>query len=180
MIWLDCMQWSLHLSNGKIKIQLIIYLPSVFLIWESNGFKLIINLIPNDAQILRYPQNLSRISWGMFRARLVHVFKNWKLLFENFCGNTCGWKSVLKYVKCCLKTENCCLKTLTKHPLRHVQQYNNKVLIPNFLIFIYLIIFFWDWLCIATTVTTKFLFFCVRRLSTARELGFAVNILYGF
>ena len=130
MIWLDCMQWSLHLSNGKIKIQLIIYLPSIFLIWESNGFKLIINLIPNDAQILRYPQNLSRISRGMFR---------------------------------------------------HVQQYNNKVLIPNFLIFIYLFIyFFWDWLCIATTVTTKFLFFCVRRLSTARELGFAVNIVYGF
>ena len=130
MIWLDCMQWSLHLSNGKIKIQLIIYLPSIFLIWESNGFKLIINLIPNDAQILRYPQNLSRISRGMFR---------------------------------------------------HVQQYNNKVLIPNFLIFIYLFFFFfWDWLCIATTVTTKFLFFCVRRLSTARELGFAVNILYGF
>ena len=52
-----------------------------------------------------------------FRARLVHVFKNWKLLFKNFCGNTCGWKNVLKYVKCCLKTENCCLKTLTKHPL---------------------------------------------------------------
>ena len=48
---------------------------------------------------------------------MVHVFKNWKLLFENFYGNTCGWKSVLKYVKCCLKTENCCLKTLTKHPL---------------------------------------------------------------
>ena len=130
MIWLDCMQWSLHLSNGKIKIQLIIYLPSIFLIWESNGFKLIINLIPNDAQILRYPQNLSRISRGMFR---------------------------------------------------HVQQYNNKVLIPNFLIFIYLFFFFfWDWLCIATTVTTKFLFFCVCRLSTVRELGFAVNIFYGF
>ena len=91
MIWLDCMQWSLHLSNGKIKIQLIIYLPSIFLIWESNGFKLIINLIPNDAQILRYPQNLSRISRGMFR---------------------------------------------------HVQQYNNKVLIPNFLIFIYLFFIF--------------------------------------
>ena len=52
-----------------------------------------------------------------FKARLVYVFKNWKLLFKNFCGNTCGWKSVLKYVKCCLKTENCCLKTLTKHPL---------------------------------------------------------------
>ena len=51
------------------------------------------------------------------RARLVHVFKNWKLLFENICGNTCGWKSALKYVKCCLKTENCCLKTQTKHPL---------------------------------------------------------------
>ena len=48
---------------------------------------------------------------------LVHVFKNWKLLFKNFCGNTCGWKSVWKYVKCCLKTENCCLETFTKYPL---------------------------------------------------------------
>ena len=43
-------------------------------------------------------------------AGLVCVFKNWKLLFKNICGNTCGWKSTLKYVKCCLKTENCCLK----------------------------------------------------------------------
>ena len=51
------------------------------------------------------------------RARLVCVFKNWKLLFKNICGNTCGWKSVLKCVKCCLKTENGCLKTQTKHPL---------------------------------------------------------------
>ena len=51
------------------------------------------------------------------RARLVHVFKNWKLLFENICGNTCGWKSALKCVKCCLKTKNGCLKTQTKHPL---------------------------------------------------------------
>ena len=42
------------------------------------------------------------------RARLVCVFKNWKLLFKKICGNTCGWKSVLKCVKCCLKTENCC------------------------------------------------------------------------
>ena len=40
------------------------------------------------------------------RARLVYVFKNWKLLFENFCGNMCGWKSVCKCVKCCLKTKN--------------------------------------------------------------------------
>ena len=47
-------------------------------------------------------------------SRLVHVFKNWKLLFENICENTCGWKNVWKCVKCCLKTENCCLKTQTK------------------------------------------------------------------
>ena len=53
----------------------------------------------------------------LLRARLVHVFKNWKLLFKNFYGNMCGWKSVWKYVKYCLKIENCCLKTLTKHPL---------------------------------------------------------------
>ena len=49
--------------------------------------------------------------------RLIHVFKNWKLLFKNICGNTCGWKSVWKCVKCYLKTENNCLKTQTKHPL---------------------------------------------------------------
>ena len=53
----------------------------------------------------------------ILRARLVHVFKNWKLLFENIFENTCGWKSTLKYVKCCLKTENCYLKSQTKHPL---------------------------------------------------------------
>ena len=33
---------------------------------------------------------------------------------KNFCENTCGWKSVQKFVKCCLKTENYCLKTQTK------------------------------------------------------------------
>ena len=73
----------------------------------------------------------SRLGWFrkivfcQLRARLVHMFKNWKLLFENIYGNTCGWKSVLKCVKCCLKTKNCCLKTKncclkiqTKHPLR--------------------------------------------------------------
>ena len=58
--------------------------------------------------------------WKLFWARLVHMFKNWKLLFENICGNTCGWKSVLKCVKCCLKTEDGCLKTQTKHPLYYL------------------------------------------------------------
>ena len=48
---------------------------------------------------------------------MVYVFKNWKLLFENICENTCEWKSALKCVKCCLKTENDCLKSQTKHPL---------------------------------------------------------------
>ena len=52
-----------------------------------------------------------------FRGRLLCVFKNWKLLFKNICENTCGWKSILKCVKCCLKTENGCLKTQTKHSL---------------------------------------------------------------
>ena len=50
-------------------------------------------------------------------ACLVHVFKNWKLLFENICKNTCGWKSTLKCINCYLKTENNCLKIQTKHPL---------------------------------------------------------------
>ena len=48
---------------------------------------------------------------------MVHVFKNWKLLFENIYENTCEWKNALKCVKCCLKTENDCLKTQTKHPV---------------------------------------------------------------
>ena len=25
---------------------------------------------------------------------LVHVLKNWNLLFENMCENMCGWKSI--------------------------------------------------------------------------------------
>ena len=74
-----------------------------------------------------------------FRARLVHVFKNWKLLFKIFYGNTCGWKSVLKYVKCCLKTENCCLKTLTKHPLKLRM---DTSIFPFFLFFFRIYIFF--------------------------------------
>ena len=49
--------------------------------------------------------------------RLVHVFKNWKLLFKNIYGNTCGWKSIWKYMKCCLKIKNGCLEIQTKHPL---------------------------------------------------------------
>ena len=144
MIWLDCMQWSLHLSNGKIKIQLIIYLPSIFLIWESNGFKLIINLIPNDAQILRYPQNLSRISRGMFRGCLVCVFKQlfsvFKQHFTHF--NTLFHPHVFPQIF--LNNNFQFLNTHTKRALRHVQQYNNKVLIPNFLIFIYLFFFFFE------------------------------------
>ena len=39
------------------------------------------------------------------------------MLFENIYGNSYGWKSAFKCVKCCLKTENGCLKTQTKHPL---------------------------------------------------------------
>ena len=58
-------------------------------------------------------------SWTpKLRVRLVYVFKNWKFLFKNICGNTCGWKSGLKCVKYCLKTENDCLKTITKQSLR--------------------------------------------------------------
>ena len=57
---------------------------------------------------------------------MVHVFKNWKLLFKNFCRNTCGWNSMWKYVKCCLKTKNCCLETLTKHTLKHSPKKKKK------------------------------------------------------
>ena len=45
------------------------------------------------------------------------MFKNWKLLFKNFCENTCGWKNMWKYVKYYLKIENCCLEIFIKHPL---------------------------------------------------------------
>ena len=61
--------------------------------------------------------SMMMFSWKL-GVRLVCVFKNWKSLFKNICENTCGWKSTLKCVKCCLKTENSCLKTQTKHPLR--------------------------------------------------------------
>ena len=50
------------------------------------------------------------------RIRLVHVFKNWKLLFENIYENTCRWRCVWECVKCCLKTENGYLKTQIKLP----------------------------------------------------------------
>ena len=68
------------------------------------------------------PNNNNKIissTLRLLRVRLVHVFENWKLLFENIYGNTCGWKSVWKYVKYCLKTKNYCLKIQTKHPLKH-------------------------------------------------------------
>ena len=38
------------------------------------------------------------------------------MLFKNICENTYGWKNILKYVKCCLKSKNGCLKIQTKHP----------------------------------------------------------------
>ena len=81
--------------------------------WRVRGFECL-NLWEclSDVSVLS-----ETVRFECLRARLVDVFKNWKLLFKNFCGNTCGWKSVCKYVKCCLKTENCCLETLTKHPL---------------------------------------------------------------
>ena len=72
-------------------------------------------------------QNKSELA--TLRVRLVYVFKNWKMLFENIYENTCGWKSALKCVKCCLKTENGCLKSQTKHPLilwPEIKQYHCK------------------------------------------------------
>ena len=78
-------------------------------------------------------QQSSVLSKRALKARLVCMFKNWKLLFKKICGNTCGWKSVLKCVKYCLKTENDFLKTQIKHPLsiqrglkRKVEQKHNN------------------------------------------------------
>ena len=83
--------------------------------------------------------------------RLVHVFKNLKLLFENICKNTCGCKNALKYVKCDLKTEKCCLKTQTKHRLSILivcvvyrpknaptENYKHKTILNTYLIPIFL------------------------------------------
>ena len=97
-----------------------------FTIWSISlyfvhNFKIYFkNITSGPGGLRRYMKKLcskkEHASGQKNRGRLVYVFKNWKLLFENICGNTCGWKSALKYVKCCLKTENGCLKTLTKHP----------------------------------------------------------------
>ena len=46
-------------------------------------------------------------------------------MLENFYKNTCEWKSTLKCVKYCLKTENSYLKTQTEHPL--VTKNNNSL-----------------------------------------------------
>ena len=62
-----------------------------------------------------------------FKAHLIHVFKNWKLLFENICENMCEWKNVWKYVKYCLKTKNYCLKIQIKHPFNNGKIYRGKV-----------------------------------------------------
>ena len=32
--------------------------------------------------------------WMGVRGCLVHILKNWKYVFENMCGNICGWKSI--------------------------------------------------------------------------------------
>ena len=77
-------------------------------------------LIISPISSVRTALFFSAVFSGTLRARLVCVFKNWKLLFKNIYGNTCGWKSVLK---CCLKTENGCLKTQTKHPLYSLKFY---------------------------------------------------------
>ena len=61
------------------------------------------------------------------------------MLFENICGNTCGWKNVWKCVKCCLKTENYYLKTQTKHP--HVfspTRISTNIFKKQFLVFKYM------------------------------------------
>ena len=79
--------------------------------WSSLNIKLILYLKQLKKIIFNKTKSI------IIRVCLVHVFKNWKLLFENICGNTCGWKNGWECVKCCLKTKNCCLKIQTKHHL---------------------------------------------------------------
>ena len=91
--------------------------------------------------ILVFMQN---IVTACVRVCLVRVFKNCKLLFKNICGNTCGWKSLWKCVKCCLKTENGCLKTQTKHPLSNFCSQFNLVVgdIKTFMVFVVVVVVF--------------------------------------
>ena len=43
----------------------------------------------------------------------------------NFFENMCRWKSVWKYMQCCLKIENMCLNTCTKQALNFLLQRQN-------------------------------------------------------
>ena len=101
-----------HTSQLTISIIVKFIVKKLFTLLYGNSI--------SGSQIIHTKNYLmSFYSTKTLRARLVYVFKNWKLLFENICGNTYGWKSALKCVKCCLKTENGCLKLQTKHPLKN-------------------------------------------------------------
>ena len=114
--------WDVHtienrtaLSMFNINIYIYIYNFVLFIYF--------LNIVLSVSHVVAHVlfKNIWRAEHAIYaqtlRGRLVCVFKNWKLQFKNIYGNTCEWKSVLKCVKCCLKTENDCLKIQTKHPL---------------------------------------------------------------
>jgi len=76
---------------------------------NKHGSPLNCNVLP---RVFNYTHTHTRIS--IFRG----VFSTCtsKKIFS-FFGNTCGWKSVWKYVWCCLNTENCCLSYDIKQAL---------------------------------------------------------------
>ena len=97
----------------NVRLSLSLSLPLSLSVFSLFFFYYLISFSFLSFSLLKF---LLLLFWQV-RARLVCVFKNWKLLFKNIYENTCGWKSALKCVKCCLKTENGCLKTQTKYPL---------------------------------------------------------------
>ena len=84
---------------------------------ENNKIEIICNILSIVIDAIDMNDwDLKLLKKKKYRARLVHVFKNWKLLFKNIYKNTLGWKIMLKCVKYYLKTENGCLKIQTIHP----------------------------------------------------------------
>ena len=128
--------WDLMVSITSNPLNELLFGKAVF-----SPVKFVVSSKRIDASHPYYIKLLKLVIFLMLRARLVYVFKNWKLLFKNIYGNTCRWKSVLKWVKCCLKTENGCLKTQTKHPLNipviyifHIHYKENVKVTINFTI----------------------------------------------
>ena len=71
------------------------------------------------------------IKYGLITLRFMSpvwymCLKTENCYLKTFMEIRVGEKSVLKCVKCCLKTENGCLKTQTKHPNGNFYRFDQK------------------------------------------------------